>query len=72
MGGQSVDIEISSLLCEAMLFWNSREEDDSFVDKSIACVRNADSLMKQNIRDTFIDISYDTIIQFAETALSIN
>lgn len=68
---QSEEIEINCLLTEAIFYNNRKEEDDSFLDKSIQCVNSADALIKKNIRDSFIELSYDTIINFAETAITI-
>ncbi|EAR90704.2 hypothetical protein TTHERM_00705200 (macronuclear) [Tetrahymena thermophila SB210] len=66
----SIEIEINNLLSEAVYYRNKKDQEDS-IEKSIQCIEQADKLIKQNIRDSFINLSYDTIINFAETAITI-
>ncbi|KAL4435549.1 hypothetical protein ABPG74_020325 [Tetrahymena malaccensis] len=66
----SIEIEINNLLSEAVYYRNKKDQEDS-LDKSIQCIEQANKIIKQNIRDSFINLSYDTIINFAETAITI-
>ncbi len=45
------------------------EENESYQGQAKDLIDQADSIIKNNIRDAFINLSYDTIINFAETAI---
>lgn len=67
-----MDIEIASLLSETVCLWRRREEDDSFLDRCVTLIKEADSLLGSNIRDTFLTVTYDTILLFVETAITVS
>ena len=47
------------------------EENETYEKKCMECLQEIDGILKKNIRETFLNISYETVILFVETAIRI-
>ncbi len=63
------ELIINNLLAEVLFYSKKFDEGENFKNLAIDCLNQADLIMKKNIKDTFMNLSYDTIINFSETAL---
>lgn len=65
------ELIIHDLLHKALFYTAHKLDDDSYGDLAKKSIDEADELLKKNIRESFTNFSYETIIYFAETALKV-
>jgi hypothetical protein len=57
---------------DATFFIRNAQEDETFVEKCKVCLDEADTLLRQNTRESFLDLSAEVIVMFVEVALLTN
>lgn len=67
----SDELKINNLLKEAQFYNTHMQQDQTFEELCRICVEQADEILKKNLRDSFINFSNDTILNFAETVVEI-
>jgi phosphomevalonate kinase len=65
----SVEFKLRRLLEDATFFIKNAVEDETYHEKSKNCLDEADSLVLANTRESFIEISAETLVFLAEVAL---
>lgn len=65
----SVEFKLRRLLEDATFFIKNAVEDETYHEKSKNCLDEADNLILENTRQSYTDISAETILLLAEVAL---
>ena len=68
----SQEFKLRKLLEDATFFIRNAEEDETFLDKCRDCLNQADTIVRQNTRESYIELSAEVIVMFAEVALLTN
>lgn len=68
----SQEFKLRKLLEDATFFIKNAEEDETFIGKCQECMDQADLIIRQNTRESFLELSAEVIVMFAEVALLTN
>ena len=67
----SDEVTIRNLLNEALFYATHIEDNETYETLSKETIDRCDQILKTNLRDSFLNLSTETIIVFCETALKI-
>jgi hypothetical protein len=68
----SQEFKLRKLLEDATFFIKNSQEDETFIEKCKTCLDQADVIIRQNTRESFLDLSAEVIVMFTEVALLTN
>ena len=60
------------MLEDATFYIKNAEEDETFIEKCKECMDEADLIITQNTRESFLELSAEVIVMFCEVALLTN
>lgn len=66
------ELKLRNLLERATFFIKNSQEDETFIEKCKVCLDEADIILRQNTRESFLELSAEVIIMFVEVSLLTN
>lgn len=65
----SIEFKLRKLLEDATFYIKNAEEDETYVEKSTNCLDEADKILLENTRDSFVSLSAEVIVMLVEASL---
>jgi len=65
----STEFKLRKLLEDATFFIKNAEEDETYREKSRICLDEADKILLENTRESYLSLSAEVIVHLAEVSL---